>query len=397
MKFNRITFAIVLSAIIYLVFLNGCKVDIAQPIWEKPYTAPITPKITSVVPAQAAAGISTITINGDDFAKTPGTNIVYFNNTFSEVISSTSTRIVVRRPNVVTDSAVIKVVSSNTLMAVKYFPYKVEQVVEKYGNFSENITLSVVAADSQENVYVIEGNNVHKVSPNGGKNVFATANRSTFDAKLGPDGNLYLMGNNRSIDKVNLATGQVSTWKQLASGKNVRYGDFDKYGNFYTGGIKTDLLVVEPNLNVKTGMGFYSGFEILAVRTFENYVYVAAQKSGYADTAIVYRHQITASGSLGVQEVVLDMRITSNLSSRAIKGISFSSDGLMYLATDAANPIITFDLADKKVDFLYKEILHPFCKSLCWGSGKFIYMINGDATAGEEWTVYKVNVGITGN
>jgi hypothetical protein len=396
MKSARIVYAVVLSAILCLILTNGCKIDVAEPVWEKPFSVPSTPRISSVVPAQALAGVNTITINGEGFADATGTNTVYFDNTASEVISSTSTSIVVRRPNVVTDSAVIKVVSSQTLMAVKYSPYKVEQVVERYGNFSENLTLSVVATDNQENLYVIQGNNVHKVDPSGGKSIFATANRSTFDAKLGPDGNLYLLGNNRAVDKIDLITGVVSRWTQMPSGKNVRYGDFDDNGNFYVGGNKTDLLVVESNLTVKPAAGYYPGYDILAVRAFNDYVYVVAKKSDYSDTAKIYRHQIDASGNLGAQELVLDTRTARDLSSRTIKGLTFSTAGIMYLATDAVNPIITFNLADGKVDFLYKEILRPYCKSFCWGAGNFIYMINGDANAGEEWTVYRVNAGTTG-
>jgi hypothetical protein len=398
MKLSKLLLFVLISALFLflLLLINGCKMDTAEPIWERPFTDPPVPKITSVIPAEAAAGVSKITITGENFADESGTNAVYFDNTPSEIISSTSTTIVVRRPNIATDSAVIKVVSNQALSAVKYSPYKVERVIEQYGNFSENITLNVVAADKMENLYVFEGINIHKVSPDGEKSTFATANRLTFDAKLGPDDNLYLMGGNRAVDKVDLNTGEVSKWIQLPSGKNVRFGDFDDNGNFYTGGNKTDLLVVESNLTVKPVAGFYNGYDISAVRTFNNYVYVVAKKSSYADTVKIYRHQIDASGNLGTQEVVLDMRTTGDLSSRTIQGLTFSTEGIMYLATDAENPIIIFNLADGNLDFLYKDILHPYCKSFCWGAGNFIYMINGDATAGEEWTVYRVNTGTTG-
>jgi hypothetical protein len=398
MKLSKILLLALISAIFLflLLLINGCKMDVAEPIWEKPFTLPPIPKIINVVPAEASAGVSTIAITGENFADESGTNYVYFDNTTSEVISSTSTRIVVRRPNIETDSAVIKVVSSQSLSAVKYSPYKVEKVMEQYGNFTENIVLTVVAADKNENLYVFEGLNIHKISPDGEKSIFATASRVPFDVKLGPDGNLYLMGSNRAVDKIDLNTGEVSKWLQLPSGKNVRFGDFDDNGNFYTGGSKTDLLVVESNLTVKPAAGYYNGNDILAVRAFNNYVYVVAKKSGSTDTSKVYRHQIDASGNLGVQELVLDMKTTGDLAERTIKGLTFSTDGIMYLATDAENPIITFNPADGKLDFLYKDILHPYCKSFCWGAGNFIYMINGDATAGEEWTVYRVNTGTTG-
>ena len=177
MKLSKLLLFVLISALFLflLLLINGCKMSTAEPIWEQPFTNPPTPKITNVIPAEAAAGVSRITINGENFADESGTNVVYFDNTPTEVISSTSTSIVVRRPNIATDSAVIKVVSNQALSAVKYSPYKVELVMEQYGNFTENIVLSVVAADNMENLYVIEGVNIHKISPDGEKSVFATA------------------------------------------------------------------------------------------------------------------------------------------------------------------------------------------------------------------------------
>jgi hypothetical protein len=396
MKSSSMLYALVLGAIICQISINGCKYNGTEPVWEKTFTNPQTPKITGVLPAQASGGVNFITINGENFANSPGTNVVYFNNTASEVISSTPTSIVVRRPNIVTDSAVIKVVSSQALMAVKYSPYKVEQVSAPYGGFEDNITLSVVVSDKQDNLYVMEAKNVHKITPNGDKSVFAAANRSTGDAKIGPDGNLYLLGSNRAVDKVDLTTGTVTRWVQMPSGKIVKYGDFDANGNFYTGGSKTDLLVVGTDLNVKSEAGYYTACEILAVRTYKNYVYVASKRSDKSDTTKIWRHQIDAGGNLGPQELVLDMRYSSDLAPRVIKGLTFSTDGLMYIATDAANPILTLNIENGKVDYLYKGILRPYCKSFCWGAGSFIYMLNGDAVTGEKWVVYKVNVGTTG-
>jgi hypothetical protein len=394
----KIIMGVLILSIVLLFFLliSGCKSDVAGPIWEEPFSEPPSPKITSIVPAQALAGVNTITINGENFESTPGLNAVYFDNTSAEIISGTSSSIVVRRPNIVSDSAVIKVVPRKSLMAVKYQPYKVEKVMEQYGEFSENVTLSVVATDNQENLYVLEGKNVYKVISNTEKSIFAVANRAALDAKIGPDGNLYLVGNNRAIDKIDLTTAEVSRWIQLPSGKNVKYGDFDEYGNFYTGGKKTDLLVIEPGLTVKPAAGYYTTSDIITVRTFNNYVYVVATNADYADTAKIYRHSIDASGNVGEQELVLDMKMNEELASRAIVGLTFSSGGVMYLATDAVNPIITYNLSDGTVDYLYKEILRPYCKSFCWGTGTFMYMINGDTTTGEEWKVYKVNTGITG-
>lgn len=379
-----------------LLSIAGCEYDVADPLWDKEYVTPATPKVTQVDPAEALAGVNTITINGENFSAEG--NVVYFDAITADVISNTPTSIIVRRPDIVTDSAKIKVISNDAIVVAKYSPYKVEKILEKYGSFLDNLQLSVVAVDANENLYVVEtvSRAIIKVTPDGEKSTVTNANRTATDATIGPDGNLYLMGNNRAIDQVNLTTGQISRWIQLPSGKVVRYGDFDANGNFYTGGSKTDLLVVEPGLTVKPLSGTYANDDILTVRVSGNYVYVVSRPTATENPLKIWRHAVDASGNLGIQELVLDMSTTGGFASRLIKSLRFSTSGLMYLATDSEDPILLFDPNTSTLDYLYKNILTPYCKHFYWGTGNYIYMITGDSALGEEWTVYRVNVGSEG-
>lgn len=376
-------------------FITGCKYDVAEPMWDKEFQGAPIPKIISVNPPQASAGVNTISIEGENL-DVNGTT-VYFDNLIADIISSSQSKIVVRRPNLVSQSCYIKVVPNQALVVAKYGPYKIDKVVERYGSFLENLQLSVLAVDKSENLYVVEtsSRNIVKVTPDGGKSVIGTVTRTSTDARVGPNAKLYLLGNNRSIDMVDLTTGVTKEWIRLPSGRVVKFGDFDANGYFYTGGTRSDLVIIAPDLSLSYA-GLYSSDEILAVRVFNNYVYVVSRKAGTQDVAKIWRHPIISPGILGTRELFLDLSSFSEFASRTIKSITFSLEGKMFIATDSVNPILIYDSSLNQIDYFYKGILPPYCKYFYWGNENYLYMIIGDAAAGQEWTVYRVDMGSKG-
>jgi hypothetical protein len=394
--YRYITVAALLAAA-SLVVMTGCEYDAAQPLWYQDYTEPPSPQITKIEPDTVAkAGVNTITILGENFATGTGTNIVYFGTATADIFESSATSIKVYRPNLATDSCTVKVVSSTAFLVAKYpKKYRIDPVVEEYGGFRDNLALSVIAVDAAENLYVVESGsrNTYKITPDGQKTILGRTTRAPTDAKIGPGGKLYLPGNNRSIDMMDLVSGVASTWIQLPAGKVVRFGDFDANGYFYTGGTRTDLMIVAPDLTTRAA-GFYLTTEIVAVRVYNGYVYVATRSSATAP-AVIWRHALDASGNVGAQEWVLDMNATE-FASRTLRAITFSANGAMYLATDSPDPILLVEPTTQKVEIFYKGILSPYCKHFYWGSGTNIYMISGDTNLGQVWTVFKFDAGTKG-
>ena len=293
-----------------LVIITGCEYDVNAPQWEKPYTSPPTPQITSVEPAGGAVpGINYITINGENFLDVPDTNGVYFGNITAEIVSNSTSSIVVRRPNLVADSCTVKVVPSQTFVVAKYSPYKIDPVLETYGSFLENLDLRTVAVDSDENLYVIEtvARNIIKVAPDGQQTTIGTTSRPPTDAVIGPDGRLYLPANNREILVVDLQTGSSSQWTRLASGRVVKCGDFDDNGYFYTGGRRSQLVVVNPGLTDDT-TGYYANDEIFNIRIYQNYLYLAvkiASPDAQNPELAIWRHSLEGNGNVGNRELIV--------------------------------------------------------------------------------------------
>jgi hypothetical protein len=199
---------------------------------------------------------------------------------------------------------------------------------------------------------------------------------------------------------MDVETGATTRWHRLAASKPVKFGDFDAFGYFYTGGTRTDLMIITPD-STNRAAGFYSTQEILAVRVYEGYVYVAARAPGSGtappNPSSIWRHAIGAGGALGPQELVIDFSGTT-YASRTIRGLTFSSSGTVLIGTDSSDPLLIAPPsgASGQADIFYKNILPPYCKGFYWGMGNNLYMISGNTNPAQEWTIYRVDIGTTG-
>jgi hypothetical protein len=378
----------------FLLF-SACHYDVAEPEWDKSYTEPARPSITRIEPPViAAAGFNTITIEGTNFSATPSKNSVYFDNVPVEVLSSSPTLIKVRRPNVISDSVVISVVSGDALVVAKFSPYRVAPVWGKYGNFVENLALSAMAVDKLENIYVIQQSprSVVKVSPSGEKTVLGEADRVVTDALIGPGGILVLLMNNNSINQMNTTTGEQSLW--VNAGKKVSTGDFDRYGNFYGAGKKTGMVFVGSDLSKRTTT-LYSADEVVNIRVYDDHVYVlailASPDENNPQTA-VWRHPIMDNvGTLGPRELVLNWAGTGDYTLSTPTALTFAGDGTMFVASNNTSPLLMLSPAGD-LDVMYKDILPVTLNSFEWGTGNFLYAI----ISGQEWTVVRIDIGKAG-
>lgn len=151
--------------------------------------------------------------------------------------------------------------------------------------------------------------------------------------------------------------------------------------------------IVAPDLTTKAS-GFYAASEIIAVRVYNGFVYVAARATT-SSSVIVWRHPLDAAGNPGAQEMVINLSAT-DYGSHTILGMMSAANGNLYLATDSPDPILIVNPVTNNVEALYRGILASYSKHFCWGSGTHFYMIRGDTILGEVWPVYWVDARIAG-
>ena len=379
-----------MALMLFVLVIAGCEYDTNSVVYEDKITYPEGPSITGIDPDQVAIpGANTISILGTNFCNGAENNQVYFNNNPVEVLEASSTIIKVRRPNIISDSVIIRVVAFDNYLVAEYDqPYKIEPVSADVGAFIENKELSALAVDKNENLYVCErvARVVWKISSTGDKTQFAQTSRFVTDAKIGPGGMLMLMANNKNIYQINLATGEETVWKTAA--KSVSYGDFDSQGNFFTGA-KNNLYVLLANggsLDIDLNK-----FNFRCVRVYNGYVYLLAENTSPDEENPelgIWRFEIKSDGSLGEKELFLDWAETGDYAESDPTFLTFGQDGIMYVTTDNENPIFMLD-EDGKQDVLYKEILTSPLTYITWGSQNDMYVIIG----GDENKVNSIGMG----
>jgi hypothetical protein len=389
-----------------MLSMPGCEYDVMQSQWYEPPKETNIPVITSIDPDTGKAGVNIITIIGENFVELPDTNDVYFDIQPVDILDVSSTAITVRRPNIVADSCIIKVVPrKKALVVAKSKPYRIDPVLEKYGTFIENRFLSAVTVDGEENVYVtsIDSMYIFKVVPGAGKVVLTKAKQVPVDIKVTPDNSrLYMVGGgggtggNRNIYYCDIQTGFVDTLVQLASGKNVKFGEFADNGYFYVGGgNRIDIFAIAPDLTA-TATNTYTSNEVVTMKIYNNYLYVVSRTgSGTAAVFEFFKHAIRDNGALGAAEFILNWNSTP-FGDRTIRAITFSAEGVLYVATDAENPIVFLDPDTNEWDYFYKDIVPSYIRDFNWGTGNYLYMVRGNTDEEQEWTTYRIDMGSAG-
>ena len=408
MKFIRYELFVSLIIVAIITLMVGCKYDVSPSQWDQNTTQGSIDSILQIdPPIKAKAGVNTITITGINFATPPDSNIVYVTKTdgdkstvIADIFSSSSSSITLYRPNIASDFCRFILVSTKAIAVAQSGLYKIDPVLVKYGAFLDNKQLAVVAGDKNENIFVVYSSDksIYKVAPSGQKTQLDTvATNQPYGGKIGPDGKLYLMENKGAIEVVDV---QANTITKLNVGSSVKCGDFDSQGDLFVAGIGTDLITVAHDGTKKLSGNFLSDV-ILDVRVYNDYVYIidsAKNPTATKPLKSIQRCKIDYTNhTVGSNELVIDWSTTGQYSSRSLTGITFSSDGKMYVATNSQDPILMIDLNTNKVSTLYKDIIPSMCKQLFWGNGTYLYVIIGNASnPAVDWSLYRIDTGVNG-
>jgi hypothetical protein len=373
-----------------LLCMAGCEFDAPTPAYYQNQAASAAPKITGMNPANSApAGVNTITIQGENFSTVAGGNRVYFGSKEPEMVSQSATALVVYRPSI-TGKVTVKVTTPEAIEIAALENYTIDPVVAAHTGFTENSQMITFSIDKNGNIYAClwTTTDVVKVTPDGVKTTVGTLKRTVTDAKIAPDGQLATFANNMTITKMDPATGVETDWVKMS--KKVSYGDFDEYGTLYTAGNKSDLFTVQTNLT-KTASAMYAQSNVKDIRVFGKYVYVYSERSAEPARA-VWKHEIKdAAGALGAAELVLDWATTGKYAQSTIKDFALSNNGVLYVATDNANPILMV-YPDQKQEALYQGLIPSTAEHIVWGSGNSFYTLQG----GTAFSIRIVDAGVAG-
>jgi len=396
---NKKHFASVLILLSILLTFAACNEDVTPSLWEEKPKGD-TPVITSVTPAnKALAGVTTITIKGQNFLADASKNFVYFGSAQATIISASSTELVVKAPDIKGDLK-IKIAVFGAELFSNEIDYSLEAAVESVYGFKEFELPYAIALDANNNIYFSLvsdniGKGIMKLTPDGTLTNFAPKGGETFynAIKVGPNNKVYGVRNARAVFEIAENTAPVA-WSATESSLKFVDLDFDSQKNIWTAGSGGKIYRFTSSTDKK---GFDFAKDITALRVFndgtDEYLYVATTSS---TEKAIYRMKIVSKDELGAAEKYFDFSANFDILTKSISAITFSQDGDLFLGLNSSETIVIVR-PDKSFSVLYTGLIKEPVLSFSWGNDNNLYysrgkLTNVDGTILSQQLIIKVNV-----
>ncbi|UCF63769.1 MAG: IPT/TIG domain-containing protein [bacterium] len=378
----------ILSIFVTLTFLVQCAEEPQKSLWELDpnYEVKQNPVVTAVEPQSAYAGITQVTIHGDNFD--PSDNFshtrVYFGGEKAQLLSITGDSIITCiTPVVLGDSLLIKVQVDGALLFGVSEPYKVESAQQEYGGITGAYDAYGMAVDLNENLFLSLGDGrVIYVTPEEEIKEFDTLKVFFRTMKMGPNNTLH---GGRTIYIYRMTE---TGYDSLRLSRPLNDFDFDENLNiFYS--TRFALYTVNQAGSDRL-VADYPSYVVSSLRVYNGYVYVSATYTGTDTTLVqrgIWRNEIlNATGDLGSNELVFDWRRYFPAGAAGIPSIlsmTFGEDGDLYIGSDStqiSNAITVIhpdgegNYLPENVEPLYASVLMPPATVMSWGTGQYMYV-----------------------
>lgn len=361
-------------------------------IYDPDETGDTTPVVTSVAPDSnfsadgvTFSGVGVVMVTGQYFSETASKNLVFFDGSPGEVLSSTSTSLRVRVPDVEGDSIMVKVSVQGAFdFATLDGYYTMVPAVQEIGGFDDLDQLYAIACDETETLWITSfGNptmNVITVEPDSLKaTAFSTLTVSSTSLKYAGNDRLFLTGG-ALLYTMNRATGSFdpSIMFQVAQSDVTLDVDIVDQNQAFMAIKKSPNLGYIMSLDLGSGnidtAAAYDSLGIQSIRIFEDDIYVAGsyQVGGVDQSSAVWKNSISGA-TLGARELVVDLADYPEYEGVQISAITFSADGKMFIGLNSVSAILVYD--NGILSPFYDPILSPPTADLTWGNGNYLYQL----------------------
>ncbi|AFH48713.1 Hypothetical protein IALB_1002 [Ignavibacterium album JCM 16511] len=391
---------LIIIAALGLSILYSCSEETAPSLYDPgKYQFREDPVITNIdPPGSALAGVTVLTITGNNFSDVPGETSVYFNGVKGQVLNVTTTQIQVKPPVVVADTVLVKVKVAGAINLSNTLIYKLTAAVVEVYKFDPNngeVPWAITFDNTQNMVVSVEGKGVWKFDgvANPNKTYIPKGAETKWNTlRQFSNGDIYASKSLRGIWKLTQGvTPPNAPWVATPSGTVLIDFDFDQNTNLWAVGSNNFIFRIKQDLSIAQ---YSFQAQLRAVRVYNGSLYVAGLKSGVEG---VWKIPIDANGDLGTEELYFDM--TANFPAIKINAMTFSADGDLFLGTDRTNDPIIIVKPDKSTQTLYEGVI-PAKKivSMYWPTGNFLYVTREaerDATSGSiirTQTILKIDI-----
>ena len=345
------------------------------------------PVITDVNPKEKVyAGVTEVTVTGENFDPDSGECFIYFGGLPGEIISQAENEIVAIPPLVSGDSLEIKISKLGAYPFGVFSPYPIKLAAIEYAGIDANLNAGGMACDLNENLYFAANGekNIYKINPSNQEKeiyIFAIPDFS-YTMKMGPDTVLYFAVK-KYLYTSPAGGGSFEKFNSTKAKAAITDFDFGPSLNIYAAGKEDIYLFLSDGSYTTTAT--YEDYLITSLRVFDGYVYISAYYTGTDLSAVkkgIWRNQINSSdATLGTNELVFDWGQYVGAYGANILTLTLNSDGDIYFSTEVSGDDALYvlrsngsgDYTSVIPDPLYFRVLKPQYENLCWGNGIYLY------------------------
>jgi hypothetical protein len=374
---TRVT-VVILAVVVLAGVWMGCKEDPPASLYDPNYVSGPQPKVTSIAPAtDALAGVTMLTITGQNFSDVPANNLVFFDKTYATALTSSATQITVKAPLLAKDSIQVKIAVSKSDLYSDPFLYNLDTAAfEKWATYGTGEYGAGIECDRNGNLYVsllstTGGLGVKKFTPTGVRTDYApilsTSVASWRNMKFGPGDTLFCVATGRAIVFAIPSGANPAVWKSGGGLGNLNDLDFDANGNIWAAGATGNIYKVS---RTKVVTSFPCVGTLRGIRVFNNAVYVAGRRDSLEK---VWRFPIVGADSLGAESEYFNITAVYGSGLNVINAIAFMSDGSLLIGTDNAEGLRLVAPGGASSAAYYPGVVFGQTVSLTWGTGANLY------------------------
>ncbi len=370
-----------------LVLTAGCKEEPPASLYNQNIGQGPTPVITTVAPADSAlAGVTEITITGQNFSPVKQNNFVYFNSALGTILQASATSLVVKAPLLIADSVGLKIAVQGVELFSNAKRYKLNAAVVEFGTLAATVEdPQGMTCDSSGNLFVSlltttgAGIGVKKVTPAGVRTDFAPPFSSSVNKwtsmKVGPGGYIYAAANRNALFRISNVGGSSAPWANTGSvGVSFVYDlDFDNFGNIWAGGDNQSIVRITSGAPGSPPAGqraFPFAGDVRAVRFFQNHLYLATKNDTIWN---IWKMRVFSGDSVGPRELYFNF--TQRFGQDAAPYcMTFSNSGELFVGTDSLAGSLIIVHPSGTAENFYPGVITGKIVSLAYGKGTEMYV-----------------------
>lgn len=353
------------------------------------------PSISVIEPEDGwLAGVDTVTVRGENFSSEPSENKVYFNGFPGTILEASSTELKLRPPRQIGENLPVKMSVRFALNFSNETTYRLDQAVFPAPGSIGNDNILGIATDSEGGIYFAyqEGgiprgirkwdtntNNVERLLP-------TQFNWSSL--KIGPDGLVYGARNIFGIYRQTPAgTIDNNPFAVGNSGEAYIDMDFDEDENLWAVGNNPNIF----KINIETGSVERFPFQanLRAVRYYNGKLYMGGRFSDGSETGSLEIWTMDISnGQASNPQRYLNLSDVTDVPLNLFS-LTFDASGRLYIGADTGTGIYTWSDSEGFLEF-YPGLVEPTGYSFAW-MGEYLIV---SATNREESTRYALKIDV---